>query len=69
MIQYFDDRGWCYRVMAGIQTFAVIKGRWDKADKDIFNIAATLLWRDRIEDAEAYLHFLAAKRGWRRGES
>lgn len=68
MIQYFDDRGWCYRVMPGIglKTF---KGRYCKPGKDCFHCIAALPWRDSQEQAEADLAAYAAKKGWRRVES
>lgn len=63
MTTYEDKRGWRYKVMQGIGTPPVFKGRYNKLRGNTWKCVRTLPWRDTREEAEKDLAGYAARHG------
>ena len=62
VVTYRDDRGWKYRVMAGIGENSW-KARYCKPGKLGWHCVRSLPWRDTPEQAQADLDKWAVKKG------
>lgn len=60
---YEDKRGWRYKVMKGIGTPPIFKGRYNKLRGNTWKCVRTLPWRDTREEAEKDLARYAARHG------